>query len=330
MGSSGLALAFPLAFGGPGSLDARDLYKSIILRNNMRSVFTRDRESILAKLLAAIGESDNQIGGLFGTANFYGTTAVPWNGQYESAIDQAHDSMLLDTAEGKFLTAVGGNNGVPRPPQSPFDDVLYRSIVPILSWLPKTPILVAYRLAEVLFGTQASLGKHAWQFYEVNPNEIIFEYEGATIVVSNANASYMHGYRGTAIGSGSTTVTVVDTDASLAATSLVGLSAYLFYGGVWNTTTIASQSYNAGTSTNTFVLSASVPAGDSKFFIDIPSSVSFDGDYMLADASQVAGGTNPDSTRLVYLYGRGVVDIFQFYMDNFVRAAGVVLNVVEL
>jgi len=314
------------------SSDPRDLYKSVVLRNNLPRSYRRDREATLAKLLAAVGERDDMIGGQFGKKNIYGETASPWLGQDRSAIDQARDSMLVDTAEGKYLTALGGNYGVPRPKQSPFDDALYRKVVPILAWLPKTPKLVPYKLAEAIFGTQASLGVNKWEFYEVNANEIIFECPYALIQGSNVNASYMHGWPGyaNATGGPTNTITAVGTDARLAVSggSLNGRTLYLFHTGAWQTYTISSSSYNAGTQTNTFVLSAStVPTGDTMpMFIDIPEANSYRGDFMLSDASVAAGGLQPVSDDLVYLFGKGRLDIFTFYMNDFVRAAGVVLR----
>lgn len=49
--------------------DARDLYKSILLRKGL-GAYRQDRESNMAKVTAALGESDNAIGGLFGRKNF--------------------------------------------------------------------------------------------------------------------------------------------------------------------------------------------------------------------------------------------------------------------
>lgn len=439
------------------SSDPRDLYKSIVLRESLQRSFNRDREGGWARRLAAIGESDNRIGGLFGKENFYGETLIPgeftpatdldtpivsttslvwspviigrasatftysvidggailfvrenqrwdpnlatwvdapgnigvliqhpfiapiWQFQFlensltslagdlmafqardilhptaliagaavsgsgkfratdqdRSAIRQVRDSMFIDTAEGKYLTRCGANQGVPRPPQSPFDDTLFRKIIPILSWLPKTPKLVAYRLAEAIFGTQADLiaaNGRAWEFFEVNPNEIIFECPVELISANQSIASYMHGYPGStlAIVGPTNTFTFIGSDARKAGSgnSINGRTVYLFFGGVWNTYTISSASYNAGTQTNTIVVSAAtIPTGNNyPFFVDIPGANSFPGDFMLASAAVVGGDLNPPTSQLVYLYGQGLLDIFSFYMDNFVRAAGVVLR----
>lgn len=50
--------------------DARDTYKSIVMRDLMDKKWTKKRESTLAKILAPIGEADNALGGLFGAQNF--------------------------------------------------------------------------------------------------------------------------------------------------------------------------------------------------------------------------------------------------------------------
>jgi hypothetical protein len=253
-------------------------------------------------------------------------------GQDRSAVDQARDSMFVDTSEGRYLTAIGENNGVVRPPQSPFDDQLYRKITQILSWLPKTPMLVPYRLAEAIFGTQEQLGTNAWQFYEVNPNEIIFECPGELLSANNEIASYLHGWAGkTEVVAGPTnTITAKGTDARLAVASsnLNGRSLYLYYSSAWNTYSITSASYNVGTTLNTFILNAAtVPSGNGfPLYIDIPGVNSFRGDVMLPSAALIAGTPNPPSMDLVYLFGKGLLDIFEFYMVEFVRAAGVSLR----
>jgi len=246
-----------------------------------------------------------------------------------SAIEQARNTMFWDSAQGQHLTRLGSNFGVPRPPQSPFDDELYRSIGQILSWLPKTPLLVTYRLAEAIFGTQADLQASigvSWKIYEVNPNEFIFECPVLLIAGNPAIASYLHGYPGTLTAVGTTTITFVGTDARLAAVTLVGLTLRAFIGGVWTSFTISSASYVTSTKVNTLVLSGAVTAGNYQFYIDIPEVSSFLGDFMLASASVAGGGLNPPTSQLVYLYGQGRLDIFSFYFDNFVRAAGVILR----
>lgn len=315
------------------SSDPRDLYKSIILTQSLPNSFRRDRESVNAKKLACFGESDNLIGGLFGKANFYGETALPADGQDRSAIQQARDTMFWDSASGKYLTSLGADLGVSRPPQSPFDDTLFRTVGQILGWLPKTPLLVMYRLAEAIFGTQASLlvlNGRSWQIYEVNPNEIIFECPIELIAGTVSTASYLHGYAGvTGLIAGPTnTITVAGTDArlSISGGNLFGLATYVFFAGVWNSYTIASSSFAAGV--NTIVLSAAtVPSGDSfPMFIDIPGSSSFSGDFMLADATVPGDGLGPPVAQLVHLYGQGRLDILTYYVNNFVRAAGVTLR----
>ena len=54
----------------PQPVDARDLYKSQTLRKILPRSYDRRRASNIAKVLAAIGERDNFIGGLFGDRNF--------------------------------------------------------------------------------------------------------------------------------------------------------------------------------------------------------------------------------------------------------------------
>jgi hypothetical protein len=237
-----------------------------------------------------------------------------------SAIDQARDSMMWNTATGKFLTELGANYGIPRPPQSPFDDELYRRVGQVLGWLPKTPLLVTVRLAEAIFGTQQA-------------NEIIFECPIDAIAGDTSTAGYMHGYPGhtEAVVGLTATITFVGPDArlSVSGSNLNGRSLYLFHTSAWQTYTISSASYDSTTELNTIVLNAAtVPTGNNyRFFIDVPGVNSWNpGDFMEDDASIEAGGLNPPSSHLVYLFGKGKLDIFEFYMNNFVRAAGVTLR----
>lgn len=311
------------------SSDPRDLYKSILMRESLPLTMDRRRESGWARLLAAFGESSNNIGGLFGKANFLVETTV--GDQDRSAVQQARDSMLNDTAEGKYLTEHGANYGVVRPPQSPFDDALFRKLIPILAMLPKTPLLVPWRLAEAIFGTQeeveAAYGAK-WEFYEIRPNEIIFECPHAIISGTPATASHMHGYSGlaTAMSGPTNLITSAGPDARLAASSLNGLSLYIFHTGAWQLYTITSALFNAGV--NSFILNAAtIPNGvGMPFYISVPASASYSGDVMLADATIPAGGVNTPSDLLVYLFGKATLDIFEFYMNKYVRASGVILR----
>lgn len=318
----------------PPSTDKRDLYKAIVLLQSLPSTFDRTKNGVMSNVMVPMGESDNNIGGLFGNANFLVETAV--TDQDRSAVDQARDSMLVNTASGKHLTDLGANYGVPRPPQSPYDDELFRRIIPVLAWLPKTPYLVPYRLAEVIFGTQAvvldTIG-YAWQFYEVNANEIIFECPIDLIKGDTSTAGYMHGYPGNtdAVVGLTDTFTSTGPDARLAVanSNLAGRTLYMFHTGAWQTYSIVSATYNAGTQVNTIVVgAATIPSGNNyPFYIDVPAANSWNpGDYMLDDASLAAGSPQPDADRLVYLFGKGRLDIFEFYMNNFVRASGVTLR----
>lgn len=76
--SSGFAIALVPA--ADDSIDddteARDLYKSIVLRNRLPRTFNRRRDGMFAKVLAPCGESDNAIGGLFGDRNFLDTSTT--------------------------------------------------------------------------------------------------------------------------------------------------------------------------------------------------------------------------------------------------------------
>lgn len=255
-----------------------------------------------------------------------------------SAIDNARASITVSTAEADYLTVVGRNYGVPRPPGLPGSDDLYRCVIQILAWLPKTVLHTMYRLTECIFGTQASIrlgGKRAWQIYEVNPNEIIFELPEHLITGTLETASYLHGFpsSATTMAGPNTDTFTCPGDITLAADSLVGLTVYLFYASTWNAHTVNSASHVAGTST-VVTNAVDIPGGLSGvgMFLDVSGDGinSYEGDFMAPDAAEGADGTSPDTLdhdRRVYLYGQGLLDIFEFYMNTFVRAAGVVLRV---
>ena len=65
-GSSGPPAVPP----APTVTDQRDTYKAILLRRSLPHSYKRVRNAEVAKLLSVIGEIDNDIGGLFGDANF--------------------------------------------------------------------------------------------------------------------------------------------------------------------------------------------------------------------------------------------------------------------
>lgn len=60
----------PAVPAAPVTTDQRDTYKAILLRRSLPHSYKRVRNSEVAKFLAVIGEIDNDIGGLFGDANF--------------------------------------------------------------------------------------------------------------------------------------------------------------------------------------------------------------------------------------------------------------------
>lgn len=260
-----------------------------------------------------------------------------YSDQTQSALDNVRASLLLAYAEVGYLSVIGNGFGIPRAPEVFDNDDLYRSVIELLAWLPRNRMLMPHLLAEILFGSQASIvaaGKPAWQVYVVNANELIFECPEHLLATSNDNASYLHGWHGQAVRTAADTITVTGTDASLAvSTSLVGMFLYIQHGGVWNQYSILTHAYNAGTSTNTFTLNpAAVPAGDYPMFVDVPSSDSFTGDYMPDDATEHAGQVSPPTAPVsmrTYLAGQGLLDVFIFYMQ-YILAAGVVLRTVVI
>jgi hypothetical protein len=264
-----------------------------------------------------------------------------YDDQTQSAIDEARAQLFVDSAEGEFLSTIGRMNGVPRPPQDPNNEAMYSALIQVLARSPKTVQVTCYRLAEVLFGTQAAIeaaGGRAWQFYEPNPNEIVFECPMELIAGSNANASYLHGDGGDhamCVGGPSDTITVKGKDLTGVADpgAISGLTLNLYYSSAWNAHTVDTITYDSGTDTSTIVVTAAtVPAlAGVPWTIEVTEGDSYRGDYMAEDATEEAGQTSPTATApvedRVYLFGKGLLDIFTFYMDLLVRAAGVLLRV---
>jgi hypothetical protein len=216
-------------------------------------------------------------------------------GEFASAVRRARLSMLVDSADGNYLSIVGNSFGVPRPPQVVGDE-MYRQLVQLLSWLPKTILFTTYKLVEIILGTQASIllaGGRPWKLYEVNPNEFIIELPLSLIAATNANASYLHGPS----GYGFVPTGPVDTFTTpgnlqpASATTFVGMTLMFNTAlGVWTEYTVVAFSYNPGTNTSTVQVSAAtLPGGGGMFYILVPGDgvSSYSGDF-LASGGQIA------------------------------------------
>lgn len=93
------------------------------------------------------------------------------------------DALLLDTAEGRDLTRLGQNYGVPRPTFSSVSDDLFREVVSILAYQPKQVIKIMHDLLEVF------LGSAGWAMYEIRPNEIIIEMSASDLLFDGDDRS---------------------------------------------------------------------------------------------------------------------------------------------
>jgi len=235
----------------------------------------------------------------------------PSTGEFASAVRRARLSMLVDSADGDFLSIIGNSFGVPRPPQV-VDDEMYRNLVQLLAWLPKTILFTTYKLLEVVLGTQAEIvlsGNRPWKIYEVNANEIIIEISLDLISGDPEVASYLHGPSGFGFvptGPVNTFTTPGDLQEA-SATTLVGMTLLFNTApGVWVEYTVTVFSYNAGTDESTVTVSAAtLPAGGGVFYILVPGDdvSSFRGDY-LASSGQIASfstAAGPPTTTLLVI-----------------------------
>ncbi len=203
--------------------------------------------------------------------------------------------MLVDSADGNYLSIIGNSFGVPRPPQVVGDE-MYRQLVQLLAWLPKTILFTTYRLCEIVLGTQAAIllsGSRPWRIYEVNPNEFIIELPLDLVSMGNENASFLHGPSGYGfVPAGPVDTFTTPGDLQVAsATTLVGMTLMFNTApGTWTEYTVAAFSYNAGTDTSTVQVSAAtLPSGGGSFYIIVPGDgvSSYRGDF-LASGGQIA------------------------------------------
>lgn len=231
--------------------------------------------------------------------------------QTESNISLGRKMCLLRFAQGIYLDVIGNNYGVARPWQDAGDDEIYRRIIMVMAWQPKTILFTIYGLMSAVFGTQAQLvndSKRPWRIYEVNPNEFIVELPSALISTSNVNASYLHGHADYAyVTSGPTDTFTTPGDVTKAsATTLVGKNIYVYYSGAWHSFTILAASYNSGTGKSTVQVSAAtIPTGGGRFYIEVPGdgTASYRGDYIAAgfflSSYSTPGGPNTNTLLVI-------------------------------
>lgn len=237
--------------------------------------------------------------------------------QQRSAIQTLRRSFLLDSAQGASLTVVGGNYGVPRPPQSS-DDELFRRLISVLAWQPKTIKFTTFMLLTAVFGSQADIvtaGGRAWQVYEPNANEFVLEIPLSLLTATNENASYLHGWTGyAAVAAGpSNTFTTRGNVTTASATTLVGKTIQVFHTAVWNTYTVNSATYSAITDLTTIVVSAStIPTGGGFFVLDIPGDgvASYPGDF-IATSEYVSSFTTAGgpATNTISVLGNATISL---------------------
>lgn len=215
-----------------------------------------------------------------------------------SVVQQVRQALLVGGvgggAFGAQLDAVGNNRGVPRP-NNTSDDELYRRLIKALAWLPKSILLSYHALLTAVFGSQeqvrARLGR-SWKVYEVNPNEVIIELPAALISGTLESSTYLHGASGLArVASGPSNTFTTDFDLRLSsAATVVGLAIHVETApGTWTDYTVASYSFNAGTSTATVQVSAStLPTGGGRFYLEVPGdgTTSYRGDYVATGGTQ--------------------------------------------
>ena len=205
-----------------------------------------------------------------------------------SAIQRARFSMLVAYAEDKFLSILGQNVGVPRPPVDGTDDELMRRLLQVLSWQPKTILFTLYALMTAVFGSQESYtvdDRRPWRIYEFT-NEIVIELPFALIGASNENASFLHGFSGYGFVTGgpANTFTAKGNASEASATTLVGKNLrFNTAPNTWTDYTVLTVSYDSVNDVSTITVSAStLPDGGGYFYVEVPgdNTSSYRGDYL--------------------------------------------------
>ncbi len=250
----------------------------------------------------------------------------------KSAIETAKDAMFLNTAVDRDLDRLGSMFLVPRPQPIGPNDAIYRKLIQLLAFSPKQVIKIVYDLLGVLFGTQQDIidgGGEPWKIFEVFVNEIIIEIPLSLTTSGLANATYLHGLGNDGNGFTTGVVTtffVFGDDFTKAASNFVGLNLTVDIAGTLTNFPIVSLTYDSTTKKNTFTITGALPATTSglSWRVLIPASVSFIGDYLISSPS-VAESTV--DSNIVVLFGEGLIDVFNDFMTNIVKASGIKVRI---
>jgi hypothetical protein len=257
-------------------------------------------------------------------------------GQDYSSVEQARLSILLGSAAGEYLGAIGSNFGIPRHPLiGPSNDEMYRQLIMLLAWLPKAINFSVLKLLEILLGAQADLvlaGKRPWQVYELVPNEITIEVPYELTRQTLETASYLHGIIG--IGSSTPmvaapTFTVYGRDLTQEwAQTFVGMRLSIYYAAGWHDYTVMSLMYSAPDTMITTTTNIVADLVGARFRLN---TIGYRGHFLARDATEHADtSTTPPHSDRVYLQGDGILEIAKFYLARIVRASGIIVRLVRI
>ncbi|MBU1082793.1 MAG: hypothetical protein KKB59_20150 [Spirochaetes bacterium] len=221
------------------------------------------------------------------------------------------DAILLDTAEGQFLTRLGQNYGVDRPKYNTTDDDLFRELVALLAWKPKMTLWLIYQLLEVFFGT--SVG---WKVFEIRPNEIIIEIHNDLYAGNLRSSTYLQ--QDPAPVNSNLAANVAPLDISIQVVSTVGYLDPAVTGKPEYITLdrgtcyerLAYSSIAAGTTFNLvdFAHYPHVGAMPVYQYVPEPDSVSYEGDYFGVATRQglLAAPVLPFATTAILISGHNM------------------------
>ena len=257
-------------------------------------------------------------------------------GDNYSSVEQARLSLLLGSAAGEYLGAIGANFGISKHPLlSPLDDEMYRKLIMLLAWLPKAINFSVLKLLEILLGKQADLilaGKRPWQVYEIVPNEITIEVPYELTRQTLETASYLHGIIG--IGSSTPmvaapTFTVLGRDLTQEwGQTFVGMRLSIYYSSVWNDYTVLTLAYSAPNTVITTTTNIVADLLGARFRLN---TIGYRGHFLASNPTERADTpTTPPHSDRVYLQGDGILEVVQFYLARIVRASGVIVRLVRI
>lgn len=219
---------------------------------------TNKPDGLLNAILTAIGLSDEEIA---------------------TEIANARKSVFLETAEGKYLDAIGGNYGVTRPSIATTDPI-FRKLIRGIAWQKHSILKIFRAILEAFLGP--SNNGTIWEVFQINKAEVIIEIRGIGDTERNDNnATYWRDSdEGTSTSVGLNFLT--DTTKTWTVNQWVGFKLY----------DSAGTEFAITANTATTLTVAGTPVAGHYDILDV-STPTYEGDYFV-DNESVLGSTVGD------------------------------------